>query len=623
MSLNRAVVGLFILVASGSVTAATWNVAQTACNDATCVPCCTIQGAVGHSVGNDVIRVAPGTYPEQVDFRGMSVVGDITLEAASGPGTVLVSPAAGHTLRHGDGHTNTVTIDGVDFTSAGASACVYLNHQGDVVLRDVTANNCGYTAFVLDNPGSVTMERCTANDNGRYGIAVDGAASASLTDCTGSSNVDSGIVVYTLGDLDLIGPTADGNTVDGISVDSIGTTSITGATITDNGRVGLSVGTSGALTVVDSTITGNVDNGIYVEDFGPGLVTGVTLTNIDVSNNGHPFGELGVRLRDIEGPVVVTNCGFDGNGDDGFKVEDSVVGDIEIYGGHASGNGEDGFDLSAVGNATVIGAVAGNNSGQGFELDMPGTVFFQDCVANGNQGGSGFNLVGQGADFIDGISVVGCTANNNGLSGGGEGVDIRNIAGPVTVIDTGANGNADAGIAIRGASNTLLMRKVSSVSNGEDGIKVDAGGGPMSILDSLADGNVGAGIAFAYGGVDIVGLQIRRSAFTGNGTNGVEYFDVGGPGPFNAKCNDIVGNPTGLNLSDSVVVDARWVWWGDPTGPGGQGPGAGDAIYADPGGIIEHQPWLAQSFSSSLTRCEMFGSGFESGLLEEWDVVVR
>ena len=51
----------------------------------------------------------------------------------------------------------------------------------------------------------------------------------------------------------------------------------------------------------------------------------------------------GVRLREISGPVTVTNCAFDNNGIDGLSVESSVVGDLEIVGGSADGNADDGF----------------------------------------------------------------------------------------------------------------------------------------------------------------------------------------------------------------------------------------------------------------------------------------
>lgn len=625
MSLNRACIFvLFILQAAGVASATTWTVSPTGgCSDTSCNPCCTIQAAVEKSTGGDLINVDPGTYPEEVDLRQMLSVGDITLESTGGPGTVLVSPAAGRGLTTTGFDTNTVTVEGMDFTTTD-SVCIFLAHAGDVVLRDVTANDCGYSAFNVDTSGYATLERCTANGSARTGIQVDGAAGAILTDCTANTNVQNGILVLNVaGSVEITNPTTVGNTVEGISVDTVGVATITGATITGNGRVGLSVATSDSLAIVDSTITGNADNGIYAELIGPDPVTAVTLTNTNVNNNGHSAGEIGVKLRDIEGSVVVTNCTFDDNADDGLAVEGSVIGDLEIYGGHANGNGDDGFDLDAVGNATVIGVAAGGNANHGFELTMPGTVFFQDCVANGNLDGDGFRLEWQDPDPIDAISVVDCTANNNGISGGGEGVDIRNVAGPVTVVGTDATGNADAGIAVRGVNNTVLIRSVTSVSNGEDGIKLDAGGGPISVLDSLVDGSAGAGIAIAYGGVDIENLQIRRNTIAGNGTNGVEFYDVGGPGPFIAKCNDIVGNPTGLYLSDSVTVDARHVWWGDPTGPSGQGPGAGDAIFAEPGGTILFDPWLAESYAAPESGCPIFESNFETGLLEEWDGVVQ
>ena len=625
MSLSRTLAsGLIILLAAGTISATTWNVAQTGCDDSTCLPCCTIQGAVGHSIGNDIISVAPGTYVEQVDFRGMLTVGDITLKAASGPGTVLVSPTSGHTLRHGDSHTNTVTIEGVNVTSAGTSACVYLDHQGDVVLRDVTANNCGYTAFVLDNPGSVTMERCTGTNSARVGIQIDGASSATLTDCTANSNPDSGIVAYTLGTLDLINPTSVGNTVDGVSVDPIGGATITGATITDNGRVGLSVGTSGSLTVIDSTITGNFDNGIDVDQNGSDPVDSVTLTNTVINNNGHGSGDSGVRLRNVNGPVVITNSDFNDNGADGFSPETSVVGDLEIYGGQANGNADDGYDLRVTGNATVIGVTASLNGENGVVTEIPGTIFFQDCVANGNIEGSGFDLQWQDPDRIDAASVIDCTANNNGLAGGGNGIRVKHVAGPVTVVGARTNGNYWTGVRVDDVADSVLIRDAVASFGLEDGIKVDADVGPVTILDCVAEGNVAEGLIVNRENVNVESINIRRNMFVANGGTGVALLGLGGSGPFTAKCNDIAGNSDGMYLSEFVTVDARHIWWGDPTGPSGPGTtGAGDSIFAESGGTISYSPWLAESFTAPVSGCPLFESDFETGLLEEWDVVVQ
>ena len=83
MSLSRMVVAmLMIMLMSSAGWATTWSVdqADAGCSDGSCTPCCTIQGAVYKSSGNDVISVMPGNYPENIDFRDMLSVGNITLE---------------------------------------------------------------------------------------------------------------------------------------------------------------------------------------------------------------------------------------------------------------------------------------------------------------------------------------------------------------------------------------------------------------------------------------------------------------------------------------------------------------------------------------------------------------
>ena len=58
-----------------------------------------------------------------------------------------------------------------------------------------------------------------------------------------------------------------------------------------------------------------------------------------------------------------------------------------------------------------------------------------------------------------------------------------------------------------------------------------------------------------------------------------------------ATDNNIQGNTLyGVyNASSLVTIEARGNWWGDPSGPGGEGPGTGDAVF----GNIEYSPWLS------------------------------
>ena len=377
------------------------------------------------------------------------------------------------------------------------------------------------------------------------------------------------------------------------------------------------------MSISDSTVTGSWEQGIDIDWDGADPVDSVTLTNTQVNNNGHGSGDSGVRLRNVNGPVVITNCDFNDNGFDGFSPEISVVGDLEIYGGEANGNVDDGYDLRVTGNATVIGATANTNGEHGIIASMPGTLFFQDCIANGNQVGSGLYIEWQDPDPIDGASVIDCTANDNGLAGGGNGIIVNHVAGPVTVTGTTTNGNSRTGVRVDNAGNTVLIRSAESSFGLEEGFKVDVDIGPVTVLDCVADGNTLEGLVVRRETLDVESLYVRRNAFVANGGTGIALSDLVGSGLMSVQCNDIADNDFGLYLNAPVTVDARKVWWGHVSGPSGQGPGTGDGIYAEPGGTITYNPWLMQSITSPLTDCEMFGSGFESGLLEEWDVVVQ
>ncbi len=603
---------------AGSVSATMWSVDPSgSCSDSSCTPCCTIQGAVLKSSGGDVISVAPGTYPENVDLSDMASVGNITLEAASGPGTVLVAPASGHTLRHsGDTNHNLVTIDGIDFSSGAGSSCVYLNHHGGAVLYDVNASNCGYTAFLLDNTGNITMRRCTANSNDRHGIQIDGASGAYLEDCTTNSNTMDGVLIINIDAMaELVNPTAVGNGDQGLDFDVDGYVMISGATVTDNAGRGIWAWVTTGAYIASSDIQGSGDVGVDIDWNGVDPVEQVTLINTTVSNNGFTGNDSGVRLRNVVGPVTVTDCDFDNNAFDGLSVEASVVGDVELAGGHANGNGDDGYDLRAVGEVTIGGVTASNNAEYGVTIDAPGVVTVTDSIANGNLAGSGFNIFWQDPDPLDEVKITGCTANGNI----GSGVLVSHAAGPVKILGTTTDGNSSAGVRVDHAAGSVLVRKVVSTNGLAEGIKVNVDAGPVTVVDSAVTGNASDGVIVNRDTVDVAAVIVQRNLLSGNGSGGVTLFDLTGGGPFNLMCNDVVGNGTGVYLDSPVTVMAQRVWWGDPTGPSGQGPGAGDGIYAEAGGTILHDPWLPSSHTTPGLSCPTFGSNFESGTLDEWD----
>jgi hypothetical protein len=67
--------------------------------------------------------------------------------------------------------------------------------------------------------------------------------------------------------------------------------------------------------------------------------------------------------------------------------------------------------------------------------------------------------------------------------------------------------------------------------------------------------------------------------------------------------NDIYNNSnSGMTIPGAPTVDARYNWWGDNSGPGGAGPGTGDAVSAN----VNYSPWTKQTPTSTGTGTASF-----------------
>jgi hypothetical protein len=56
------------------------------------------------------------------------------------------------------------------------------------------------------------------------------------------------------------------------------------------------------------------------------------------------------------------------------------------------------------------------------------------------------------------------------------------------------------------------------------------------------------------------------------------------------NCNNMYNNPDGFLNEVDVAVDAEYNWWGDASGPSGQGTGTGDPVSAN----VDYDPWLSE-----------------------------
>jgi len=64
------------------------------------------------------------------------------------------------------------------------------------------------------------------------------------------------------------------------------------------------------------------------------------------------------------------------------------------------------------------------------------------------------------------------------------------------------------------------------------------------------------------------------------------------------RFNNIYNNSQwGVKNSDAIAVDATCNWWGDNSGPDGEGPGSGDAVSTN----VDYNPWLTETSSLVYT----------------------
>lgn len=100
----------------------------------------------------------------------------------------------------------------------------------------------------------------------------------------------------------------------------------------------------------------------------------------------------------------------------------------------------------------------------------------------------------------------------------------------------------------------------------------------------------------SLGGAGTTGIYLRRastgSTVTGNtvvgAAVGIDIDPQAGSADTHINRNAITGNTAGLTNRAATLADATCNWWGDASGPGGQGPGSGDSVSAN----VTFSPWL-------------------------------
>jgi len=170
-------------------------------------------------------------------------------------------------------------------------------------------------------------------------------------------------------------------------------------------------------------------------------------------------------------------------------------------------------------------------------------------------------------------------------------------------------GGYDVGIWIRGGtgwdpgSSTYGMWSIENVTfngpGGGDGMFTTGGGYGLSAfsVNNSAFSNWGNAIRMITDGDRIDMALITQSNFT---NNGMGILVTGSSRNITVNYNNIFGNTNGLQNTASENVSAEYNWWGDISGPSGDGNGTGDSIT----GNANYYPWLCEMWPTSLfTPC--------------------
>ncbi|RLC61349.1 MAG: hypothetical protein DRI48_10860, partial [Chloroflexi bacterium] len=118
---------------------------------------------------------------------------------------------------------------------------------------------------------------------------------------------------------------------------------------------------------------------------------------------------------------------------------------------------------------------------------------------------------------------------------------------------------------------SLYMSHVHLSDGGDEGIAADHSS--ISIRDSVINGFGAAGIG-AGDGTDI---SLTRVVVANNAGGGIVNYSS--DGILSTSWGSIYDNGGyGILNYTTNQIDARYTWWGDPSGPGGVGPGRGDEV---------------------------------------------
>ena len=606
----------------------------------------TVQDGVNSVPSRGTVDVAAGTFTENVTIsqpltlnganHDVSGTGKRSAETAidGGSGVALAVNSPGVTINGIKAIGNTginsgvgVTIkdDFINATSMGID--IGGTAAGDVVVSDIRCESSG-VAF-----GYLPLSASTAPASTQSLIVIGSSISGGI-----SHALATGITIGGLSpDIMLASLTISGDTVTTSSGPdvysfahgiSIGTLTVNNNVLTvANGsgqNIAFVTGLDGSLVLGDhSSISGNLAVGagsggaIVIGTIGGTIAIGdgsvINDNTINVGADTNGFGADGIDIfaqadtfHGQIGAITFGSAGTDTVSVCGNHIFSSSEG-IAVTAGQVVLNSA--LCIGRSGHSNVIastgdGVLINSNDTVGKPISFaanaieivtsryaPGTALYHllaygnwsapvDINANtiaGMAGSNGISVLGAAANAFSGPVTIEC--NTIGGTAGGDAISIENVQSQTEIRNNQILGGYGIGIDLGQGfwSNEAADSNVSIIGNdirnhSGTGILIELGvygGSGVSIQNNFIENN-------------LTGIQIAGAL---GGPISINYNSIGQDVSYEDSGNTIAG----LDNESTVMVDARFNWWGDVSGPGGIGPGSGDKIL---GSNVNFTPWL-------------------------------
>ena len=519
----------------------------------------TIQAAIddidtfyGHT-----IYVGP-YYNETPTFENIIVYKGITLLSTTG------NPVENH-IRAGDVNTDVIKIDVNEvtikgFTIRGSTTARGINAGTDT--HDILIENCilkeNFNGLLYKqiptragfNP--IIIERCAFHGNSNAGILVDGTLNVLIRDTQFSGGL------Y------------------GIAVQNSHNARIDNCSVEETAESGIYILSSTKTTVIDSLATGCL-NGIHVSDS----------EDSEISWSG---------TVDCETGILLVNAHEN-------KLHNLTVEKLRMFGIHLQGSDMNEFRDVTINESsgTVIIGMEFRNSDENI-IDM---VKVRDITTVGYSATGIRILSGSTRNMVKYTMVSNITSSNStGIVVGSS----DNEFVPVTIRDIGSFGKGQcAGIHVLPNANSNFFSFIDIMDITANitafGVYLESNG-----HNNFSDCNVGPvgsqtdiGVGFGY-----VGCPSGKVISSEIGDTDIGFLCEAGSTP-EFHWNTIEDNVDfGVKNTDStVIVDAVNNYWGDDSGPGGVGPGSGDAVSE----YVNYDPWTGEPTQGKHEETVQAGTG--------------